>query len=137
MKKIIRICSILIVLVMSFSVSCREPLITSADERKEELIQGQWLLQSSDPEREGSITLTFELGTNQHIVHVVVISPVSSGEFDFYFRIEDGDLYFLTLTDENQEIEFVYDIEELTTFNLVLSFSESSGQRVAQTYVRP
>lgn len=137
MKHIIKIYFPLIFLFLLVFISCREPLVSSADERKEELIQGQWVLQSSVPEREGSITLVFESGTTRNVVHIIVSGPAGTGEFDFYFRIEDGDLYFLALNDNNQEIEFLYNIVELTQFNLVLSFAESSGQNVTQTYVRP
>jgi hypothetical protein len=137
MRSSLRNSLFLVFMVCLVHFACREALISSADERKEGLIQGEWLLQSSVPQREGSISLIFEAGATSHVVHIVVVNSSGSGSFDFNFRIEDGDLYFLSLTEESQEIEFVYDIEDLTEFNLVLSFTESSGQQVTQTYVRP
>ncbi len=128
---------LLILCLFLAGIGCREALVSSDDERKETLIIGAWTLQSSDPPREGSISLFFSSDVAEHVVHIVVVNAAGTSEFDFNYRIEDGDLYFLTIVGQDQEVEFVYDIEELTEFSLVLSFTESSGLPVTQTYVRP
>lgn len=118
----------------SILFSCREPLISSADENKEALIQGSWVLQSTDPPREGQIFFTFNA---DFTIHIVVITSQGTDELDANYRIEDGDLFILFKDDDQVLAEFVYNIDEVTPFKLVLSFTDNSGEPTKQTYVRP
>lgn len=122
------------VMLTSILFSCREPLISSADENKEALIQGSWVLQSTDPPREGQIFFTFNA---DFTIHIVVITSQGTDELDANYRIEDGDLFILFKDDDQVLAEFVYNIDEVTPFKLVLSFTDNSGEPTKQTYVRP
>ncbi|KAB2878445.1 hypothetical protein F9K33_13060 [bacterium] len=126
------ICSLIIIIPLFFS--CREQLISSADENKEALIQGSWILQSTDPPRPGQIFFTFNV---DFTIHIAVIDVEGTHEYDAYYRIEDGDLYILFKEGNEVLSEFVYNINELTPFILVLAFTDNSGQPTSQTYVRP
>jgi hypothetical protein len=130
MKHIIRFIYPVIFLWLSVFIGCREPLVSSADERKEALIQGMWFFHSD----QGSISLTFKPDLT---VDILVQNSVGTEPFTFNFRIEDGQLYFLTFVDSNQEVEFIYDIDQLTDTELILSFVDNSGIRIVQFYVRP
>ncbi|MBL7995339.1 hypothetical protein JNM05_08195 [bacterium] len=109
-------------------------MISSADEAKEALIQGSWILQSTDPPRPGQIFFTFNVNFT---IHIVVIDVEGTHEYDANYRIEDGDLYILFKEGNEVLSEFVYDITVLTPFVLTLAFTDNSGQPTSQTYVRP
>ena len=134
MKPVMKYYFSVAVMLTSILFSCREPLISSADENKEALIQGSWVLQSTDPPREGQIFFTFNA---DFTIHIVVITSQGTDELDANYRIEDGDLFILFKDDDQVLAEFVYNIDEVTPFKLVLSFTDNSGEPTKQTYVRP
>lgn len=117
---------ILNIVTLPILFSCREPLISSSDERKEQLIQGSWIYYTET----GSISLTFNPDFT-----VDIVNSLDTNVYTFSFRIEDGELYFLQ-GDDYQQVEFTYTIESLTSSELVLSFVGIHGF-VRQTYVRP
>ncbi|MBL7959829.1 hypothetical protein JNL27_06265 [bacterium] len=92
----------------------------------EALILGEWIYQGEA----ASIFLNFKSDLT-----VEIINSLDTNVFFFNFRIENGDLYFL-LVENNQEVEFVYTIESLTSDKLVLSFVDNSGFITRQTYVK-
>ncbi len=123
----------LLLMILTFLVSCREVLVSSADEKMETLIRGQWVLQNSVPPRTDDIYFSFN---SDLTVNIVDVTPDSTYELLYTYRIEDGDLHLVIVWDR-QEYEYVYDIETLTPFELILSFTDGAGIRHVQTYVRP
>lgn len=119
--------NVYIIILILLAVSCREPLVSSADERKEELIQGSWIFANEA----GTILLNF-----MPDLTVDIFNSTDGNEYTYNFRIEDGFL-ILSLTDTYHDITPPFHIDTLTQFQLVLSFVGSGGQIVTQTYERP
>ena len=126
MNNLKQICIVIMISISAINLSCREPLISSDDEQMEALILGEWIYQGEA----ASIFLNFKSDLT-----VEIINSLDTNVFLFNFRIENGDLYFL-LVENNQEVEFVYTIESLTSDKLVLSFVDNSGFITRQTYVK-
>ena len=124
MKMILFLCPILL-----FLSACREPLIVSEDEEKQQLLMGNWILSDAVPPTTSTIFLNFR----DDLTVDIVVQADTTSSYTYFFRVEDGDLFFRS-TDPEGPAEFIYNIDFISRQTLILSFSNGVGELLVQTY---
>ncbi|MCB0832801.1 MAG: hypothetical protein KDC45_05005, partial [Bacteroidetes bacterium] len=109
--------------------ACREPLIISEDEEKQQLLMGNWILSDAVPPTASTIFLYFR----DDLTVDIVVQADTTSSYTYFFRVEDGDLFFRR-TDPEGPAEFIYNIDFISRQTLILSFSNGVGELLVQTY---
>ncbi len=112
------------ILVLCIISSCREVLVSSADEKKEQLLIGDWAL--DDPNvMIGTIQITFRADLSARIVNTI---PNNELDEEYRFHVEDGILFFNTQTPEGEIVYVYYEINSLSVTTLVFKRQDGSLQ---------